>query len=95
MNNNNKDCDSEWSEGCSKVLNFLISRCFATKRYLSWNVANHQLPSLHAYSEAIMTFPPSLDTESTSLITNNDADPFAESEDEEELEDNETVLEDC
>ena len=39
-----------------------------------------------------------IDTESTSPSghdTDNDADPFAESEDKEELEDNETVVEDC
>ena len=57
-------------------------------------MADHQLPSLHAYSEAIMTS--SIDTKSTSpKSTMHDTDPFAESGDEEELEDNETVVEDC
>ena len=41
-------------------------------------------------------FPSSIDTEGTYPLwrdTDNDADPFTENEDEEELEDNETVLE--
>ena len=43
-------------------------------------------------------FPSSIDMESTSTLgcdADDDADPFAENEDEQELEDNETVLEDC
>ena len=57
-------------------------------------MADHQLPSLHAYSEATMTS--SIDTKSTSPKSiMHDTDPFAESGDEEELEDNETVVEDC
>ena len=43
-------------------------------------------------------FPSSIDIESASRLgrdADDDADLFAENEDEQELEDNETVLEDC
>ena len=48
--------------------------------------------------QRLWLFPSSIDTQSTPPLqcdTDNDADPFAESRDEKEMEDNETVLEYC
>ena len=53
--------------------------------------ADSQLPSLHAYSKAFVTVS-FLDKYRN---TDNDGDPFTESEDNQELEVNETVLEYC
>ena len=63
-------------------------------------MADHQLPSLHGYSEAITGARKDITTETASLLsgrrdTDDDADLFAESKDKEEPEANETVLEDC
>ena len=62
----------------------------------TWLTLNFPL-FMHAVKQSWL-FPSSIDTESTSpsrCNTDNDADPFTKSEDDQELEVNETVLEYC
>ena len=61
-------------------------------------MADSQVPSLMHTAKQSWLFPSSIDIESASLLghdADDDADLFTENEDEQELEDNETVLEDC